>query len=376
MGCVTNTDQRIYTYGFSRVKGIGPVRMRLLQSHFGSLADAWQAEPGALMACGLETRLINALITARDHLDLNGELDHFKHTDIQVLTWDDPNYPKLLHQISDPPPVLYVRGSLSQEDEYAVGIVGTRQASVYGRQVAEMLAGDLAHSHVTVVSGMARGIDASAHLASIKSGGRTIAVLGCGVDVIYPPENRALAQDIIQHGALISDYPPGSQPDALNFPPRNRIISGLSLGVVIVEADQRSGALITADYASQQGRDVFAVPGNIFNRSSRGTNQLIHDGAKMVLSVKDVLEELNLGMVESYVAAQQVVPENDVERALIAHMSHEPVLTDELIDAVDLPTEVVTSTLAMMELKGMVRQANGTSYVLVRDESVTYGSMQ
>ena len=352
------------------------MRMRLLQSHFGSLAEAWQAEAGELLACGLETRLINALIAARTELDLGAELAHFEHTDIQVLTWDDPTYPKLLGQITDPPPVLYVRGTLSEEDEYAVGVVGTRQASVYGRQVAEMLAGDLAHSHVTVVSGLARGIDASAHQAAIKAGGRTIAVLGCGVDVIYPPENRALAQEIIQHGALISDYPPGTQPDAQNFPPRNRIISGLSLGVIIVEADQRSGALITADFATQQGRDVFAVPGNIFNRSSRGTNQLIHDGAKMVLNIKDVLEELNLGMVESYVAAQKVAPENDVERELIAHMTHEPVLTDELVAAVNLPTEVVTSTLAMMELKGMVRQANGTSYVLVRDESVPYGSIQ
>ncbi len=368
-----NTDQRLYTYGFSRVKGIGPVRMRLLQSHFGSLAAAWRADSAALAACGLESRLIQALLAARTTLDLQAELARFEHSDIQVLTWDDPPYPKLLRQISDPPPVIYVRGALSEEDEYAVGIVGTRQATVYGRQVAEMLAGDLARSHVTVVSGLARGIDASAHQAAIKAGGRTVAVLGCGVDVIYPPENRALAQEIIQRGALISDYPPGTQPDAGNFPPRNRIISGLSLGVVIVEADQRSGALITADFATQQGRDVFAVPGNIFNRSSRGTNQLIHDGAKMVLDVKDVLEELNLGMVESYVAAQKAVPENDVERSLIAHLSHEPVLTDELVHAVDLPTEVVTSTLAMMELKGMVRQANGTSYVLVRDENVIYG---
>ena len=376
MDCVANSDQRLFTYGFSRVKGIGPVRMRLLQSHFGSLAQAWQAETGELAACGLETRLINALVAAREHLDLSAELARVEQSGIQVLTWDDPTYPTLLAQISDPPPVLYVRGTLCAEDQYAVGIVGTRQATVYGRQVAEMLAGDLAHSHVTVVSGLARGIDASAHQAAIKAGGRTIAVLGCGVDMVYPPEHRALAHEIIQHGALISDYPPGTQPDAQNFPARNRIISGLSLGVIIVEADQRSGALITADFAGQQGRDVFAVPGNIFNRSSRGANQLIHDGAKMVLNINDVLEELNLGMVESYVAAQQAAPENDVERALIAHLSHEPVLTDELVHEVNLPTEVVTSTLAMMELKGMVRQANGTSYVLVREESAPYGSIQ
>jgi DNA processing protein len=160
----------------------------------------------------------------------------------------------------------------------------------------------------------------------------------------------------------------------VNFPPRNRIISGLSLGVVVVEADTRSGALITSTYAGEQGREVFAVPGNIYSKASHGTNQLIQDGAKMVLSVKDILEELNLHMVDSYVATQKVAPENDVERALMAHLCHEPVLTDELVHAVNLPTEVVTSTLALMELKGMIRQANGASYVLVRENTETYRS--
>jgi DNA processing protein len=201
-------------------------------------------------------------------------------------------------------------------------------------------------------------------------------VLGCGVDIIYPPENRGLAQQIVEQGALVSDYAPGTQPDSLNFPPRNRIISGMSLGVVVVEADERSGALITSEFALEQGREVFAVPGNIFNRSSKGTNKLIQNGAKMVLGVGDILEELNLSMVASHVAAQQIAPENDVERMLISHLSHEPVLTDELVNALNLPTEVITSTLALMELKGMVRQASGTSYVIAHEERAAYGGTQ
>ena len=367
------SNERVYTFGLSRIKGIGPMRIRLLKSYFGSLAEAWRAEPGALQTSGLEMRLISALVETRTHCDPGSELSRFEEMGIQVLTWDDAEYPRLLRQIYDPPPALYLLGTLNPEDEFAVAIVGTRRATVYGKQVAEMLANDLARSHVTIVSGLARGIDACAHMATLRAGGRTIAVLGSGVDVIYPPEHRGLAQQIKENGVIISEYPPGTQPDAINFPPRNRIISGLSLGVVVIEADQRSGALITSEYAVDQGREVFAVPGNILNKSSRGTNQLIQNGAKMVLGVKDILEELNLDMVPAYVEAQKVAPENEVERSLLTHLSHEPVQTDELVHAMNLPTEVVTSTLALMELKGLVHQASGTSYVLVREEGSPYG---
>jgi DNA processing protein len=366
------SDNKPYLLAFARVKGIGPVRLRLLQAHFGSLARAWNADMGELLAAGLDQKSIFALITARKTLSPDAELESFSHSDIKPITWDEPAYPRLLRQIDDPPPVLYVRGTLTDADAWAVGLVGTRRATVYGREVAEMLAGDLARNNITVVSGMARGIDAYSHQAAINAGGRTVAVLGCGVDVIYPPEHRKLAQQIVEHGALVSDYPPGTPPDALNFPPRNRIISGLSLGVVIVEADEKSGALITGEFALDQGREVFAVPGNIFNRSSRGTNMLIQRGAKMVLATSDVLEELNLSMVAGHVAAQAIVPESDVERQVIAKLSHEPTPTDELVHTLNLPADVVASTLALMELKGMVRQATGTSYVLAREERATY----
>jgi DNA processing protein len=369
---MSQPDNRAYVFAFSRVKGIGPVRLRMLQSYFGSLADAWAAEPGALMAAGLDTKSIHALLAARADMQPEAELARYDHGDIRAITWDDPDYPKLLRQISDPPPAIYVRGTLTEADAWAVSLVGTRHPTVYGREVAESLACELAQNHITVISGMARGIDAYAHQAAIKAGGRTVAVLGCGVDVVYPPEHRKLAQQIVEHGALVSDYPPGTQPEAMNFPPRNRIISGMSLGVVVVEADERSGALITSDFAAEQGREVFSVPGNIFNKASRGTNMLIQKGAKLVLGASDILEELNLSMVTSHVAAQEVAPENDVERLLMSRLSHDPVLTDELVQALNLPVEVVTSTLALMELKGMIRQATGTSYVIAREERISY----
>ncbi|MCS7060377.1 MAG: DNA-processing protein DprA [Anaerolineae bacterium] len=357
---------------FNRVKGIGPARLRLLLSHFGSLADAWQASPLQLAGAGLDQKSIDALVSTRQSIAPAREQDMLERTGIRALTWVDPDYPRLLRPLDDAPPVLYLRGALVDADEWAVAIVGTRRATVYGQAVAEMLAAELARNHVTVVSGMARGIDAVAHHAALDAGGRTIAVLGCGVDVVYPPEHRKLAQRIIEHGALVSDYPPGTQPEAGNFPPRNRLISGLSLGVVVVEADEQSGALITAHFAADQGRDVFAVPGNILNRSSRGANRLIQRGAKLVLDTADILEELNLGAVAEHVEAQAILPQNDAERALLARLSHEPTRADELVRELGLPAEVVTATLAMMELKGMVRQAGGTTFVLARESRPLY----
>ncbi len=365
-------DSRACLIALSHIKGIGPVRLRLLKSHFSDFAEAWNAHPSELLAAGLDQKSIFAIVEARKATQPVDELERFAAMSIDVLTWDDAAYPSLLRQITDPPPVLYIKGRLTDADAWAVSLVGTRRASIYGREVAEMLAGELARNHITIVSGMARGIDAYAHQAAIKAGGRTLAVLGCGVDIVYPPEHRKLAQDIIEHGAIVSDYPPGTEPEAMNFPPRNRIISGLSMGVVVVEADERSGALITSDFALEQGREVFAVPGNILNHSSRGTNKLIQQGAKLVMNTASILEELNLSMVSSFIEAQAVAPENDLERSLMAQLSHEPVQTDDLVNRVNLPTEVVTGTLALMELKGMVRQASGTSYVLAREERPPY----
>jgi DNA processing protein len=211
-----------------------------------------------------------------------------------------------------------------------------------------------------------------AHRACLDAGGRTIAVLGSGVDVIYPQQNTRLAAEIVERGALLSEYALGTRPEARNFPPRNRIISGLTLGTVVVEADLSSGARITAGFAAEQGREVFAVPGSIFARGSRGTNELIQQGAKMVCAVTDVLEELNLTMVSEQAQARAVIPENQTEAVLLAHLSAEPVHVDELGRALQLPIAEVTSTLALMELKGMVRQVGGMSYVVAREGGVDY----
>jgi DNA processing protein len=230
----------------------------------------------------------------------------------------------------------------------------------------------LAQAGVTVVSGLARGIDTVAHRTCLDAGGRTIAVLGCGPDVVYPSQNARLATEIIERGALVSEYALGTRPEARNFPPRNRIISGLTLGTVVVEADVGSGARITADFAAEQGRDVFAVPGSIFVKGSRGTNELIQQGAKMVCNVADILAELNLTMVSQQAQARAIIPENETEALLLDHLSAEPLHVDTLGRSVRLPIAQVTSTLALMELKGMVRQVGGMSYVLAREGGIDY----
>ena len=269
--------------------------------------------------------------------------------------------------------MLYVKGKLTYDDEWSLAVVGTRRASAYGKEVTRAFVGDLVRNKITIVSGLARGIDAEAHRAALEAGGRTIAVLGCGIDMIYPPEHDKLAQTIIEHGALVTEYPVGTKPDAVNFPPRNRIISGLSLGVLLVEGDETSGAIITADFALEQDREVFAVPGNIFRRESRGPNRLIRESrAKSVMRVQDILEELNLTMVAEHAEARAVVPDNETEATLLRYLSADPIHVDELRQQSGLPIAQVSSTLALMELKGLVRQSGGMNYVLARDSTIRY----
>jgi len=361
-----------YWIGFSKVQGIGATRLRALLDYFGDLETAWHAGAEDLQRSGLDRRSLANLVRMRDSLNLDAELNKLDRLGVRALTWDDPGYPRNLRQVYNPPPLLYVRGSLEKRDEWAVAIVGTRQASAYGKEAARVFGAGLARVGVTVISGLARGIDAEAHRACLEAGGRTMAVLGSGVDIVYPQQHTRLAAEIMEHGALVSEYPLGTQPQAANFPPRNRIISGMSLGTIVVEADVSSGALITSGFAAEQGREVFAIPGSIFAKSSRGTNQLIQRGAKLVASVTDVLEELNLTMVSEQAQAQAVLPENETEAVLLQHISAEPVHVDELGRAVSLPIAQVSSTLALMELKGMVRQVGGMHYVLAREGRAPY----
>jgi DNA processing protein len=367
-----SADDLRYWVGFNKVPGIGAARQQTLRQHFGDLETAWTAPVDALRQSGLDRRSLESLIKVRDHLDLDGELEKLEQAGVQVLTLDDADYPRHLQEAYNAPPLLYVRGRIESRDEWAVAVVGTRRASVYGKEAARMVGSGLAQAGVTVVSGLAQGIDTVAHRACLEAGGRTLAVLGCGVDVVYPAQNARLAAEIVERGALVSEYALGTRPDARNFPPRNRIISGLTLGTVVVEGDLGSGALITAGFAAEQGREVFAVPGNVFARNSRGTNHLIQQGAKMVCQVSDVLEELNLTMVSEQAQARAVIPENETEALLLKHLSAEPAHVDELSRSVELPISQVTSTLALMELKGMIRQVGGMSYVVVREAGIDY----
>jgi DNA processing protein len=365
-------DPRMYWVGFNMVKGIGAVRFKALLSAFGSAEAAWDASPQALLEAGLSRKIVEGFQRLRKGVSLEQVQQRLQALSVQLLTWDDEAYPHHLKEIDQPPPVIYERGTLKPEDDWAVAIVGTRKVTAYGRQVAEEVASALARSGVTIVSGLARGVDSISHQAAINAGGRTLAVLGNGVDLVYPPENRKLAAQIMEHGALVSDYPIGTQPDGQNFPPRNRIISGLSLAVIIIEAGLTSGALITASFAAEQGRDVFAVPGNINAPQSQGTNRLIRDGAQPLLSPQDVLETLNLNMVTEHQAVRSVLPSDPVEARLYGLLSHEPKHVDDIRAQAGMPIETVSATLAMMELKGMVRQVGGMNYVAVRETPATY----
>ena len=362
-----------YWVAFNRTPGVGAAKIRALIDHFGSLQAAWQADAAEWKAAGLDRRAIDSLRATRSTLDLDAELDRVAACGARVLTWDSPEYPPLLQAIPDAPPLLYAKGELRQADrQWAVAIVGTRRATAYGRQAAEMLAGDLARSGVTIVSGLARGIDAAAHWAALKAGGRTLGVMACGIDQVYPAEHARLAAQIAERGALLTETPVGSPPEASNFPARNRIISGLALAVIVVEAGEHSGALITADRALEQGRDVFAVPGGIFSRTSAGTNRLILEGATLARSAEDVLEALNLRMVAQQAEAQAAITQDPIETAMLKTISHEPTHIDDIVRSMNMPVPQVSSVLAMMELKGLVRQVGGMNYVLAREGRAEY----
>jgi DNA processing protein len=365
-------EHHIYWVALNRVKGIGAVRLRALLDHFGDARAAWEAQPGALAAAGLTPLLIDSLVDVRSNLDLARLAEDLEKHQIQVLTWQDEAYPRRLADIDQAPPVLYVRGELQPDDEWAVAVVGTRRISRYGRQVAEELGAFLAQQGITVVSGLARGVDGVTHQAALNAGGRTLAVMAHGLDTIYPNEHRGLAERIMQHGALISDYGVGVPPDSLNFPPRNRIISGLSIATVVVEAGQTSGALITADFAVEQGREVFMVPGNIYAPSSKGTNRYIQQGAQPLLTFDELLQVLDLTQITQQKSARVVLPENSTEALLFGLLGHEPLHINEIGALAEMPIHQVSSALALMELKGLVRQVGGMSYVAARELPAEY----
>ncbi len=359
-------DDKAYWIALTQVTGIGAVRFAALLELCGSAQAAWRASVQQMRGAGLDRRAVENLLEARRQVDPARELARVERAGVQALTLEDDAYPENLREIDFPPPVLYVSGALQAVDDWAVAIVGTRRASAYGREVAQRLAAELTQHGVTVVSGLALGVDAVAHGAAMEAGGRTIAVLGSGLDQVYPARNRGLATQMIAgSGAVVSEYALGVRPEARNFPPRNRIISGLSRAVIVVEAGTRSGALITAKFAAEQGRDVLAVPGNILHAGSVGCNELIREGATPLLTVDDVLERLDIERQQAQRSVRQSVPAEPQEAQILQHLSADPSHVDEIVRQSALPSSQVNSLLTLMELKGLVRQVNAMQYVRV-----------
>lgn len=348
------------------VPGIGPVLFRQLVQRFGSPGRALGASLRELCSLpNIDEKRARAILAAAELPLERGRPSLLKKQGVTVLTYRDPGYPPRLLGIYDYPPLLYVRGRLTETDDLAVAVVGSRRAGSYGRRTAERIAFGLAQRGVTVVSGLARGIDSQAHRGALTGGGRTLAVLGSGIDVIYPPENRALAEQIVQSGAVISEFPLGTKPEAGHFPRRNRIISGLSRGVVVVVAEVRSGALLTANFALDQGREVFAVPGNIDYPGSQGPHLLIQEGAKLVQDVEDILEELQ---VPGRPLPREMPgePGHDLsteEKKLLDILTDQPAPVDHLILRSGFQPSETLALLFSLELKGFIQQLSGKRFV-------------
>jgi len=341
-------------------------RLWSLVEHFGSPRAAWEASVKDLSTTpGWGDERVNGLAERRSQLDPQKEAGKLDSMGINYVCHSDNGYPVNLLEIYDPPPVIFYKGKLRATDKLSVAIVGTRKPSPYGLVVAEKLAKDLTALGITITSGMARGIDTAAHQGALAEGGRTIAVLGCGPDVVYPRENKKLMEQIINHGAVVSEFPPGTQPEAWRFPVRNRIISGLSQATLVVEAAERSGALITADFALEQGRDVMAVPGNVVNPLSRGPHRLIKQGARLIEGASDVLDELGM---EKLFPAQTSEGEGKMkmsceEETLYGLLSLNPVSLDELIMRSSFLPQKAMAALMYLEIKGLTRQLPGKFYI-------------
>lgn len=347
--------------------GIGPAKVQALQAYFGSLSAALSATSSQLQAVqGIGPKVAKTIVSA-SQLDVQRELDHCRDFGIQILSRSCDGFPELLREIPDPPTLLFVKGEILPCDELAVAIVGTRHATHYGKKQAERFGYELAKAGFTIASGLARGIDAAAHRGAIKANGRTIAFLGGGVSKIYPPEHQDLAAEVAESGAIVSESAPLVSPIAGAFPQRNRLITGVSLGVVIVEAAARSGALISARMAMEQNREVFALPGQIDNPVARGVNSLIRDGATLVQSVDDVIEQLGPLRKPLQVSEEKTVLQpaeltlNEQEQQVLQHIDLAPMSLDTLVARSKLPVHRILSTLSILEMKRLIVRTNGTT---------------
>ena len=360
-------QEYFFWLALSLVPGVGSILMKRLLDDFKTPEAVFKASKKHLLSVeGLGEKVALEILKGPLDKRVRRELSLIEKAKVKLLAITDEHYPKRLREIYDPPPLLYMRGGLQKEDELAVAMVGSRKTNPYGRMMTEKISQELVRQGVSIVSGMARGIDAVAHWGALSGGGRTIAVLGCGVDVVYPKENRNLFSKIMEHGAILSEFPMGSPPEGAHFPRRNRIISGLSLGVVVVQAGIKSGSLITAGYALDQGKDVFAVPGVVGTEGSRGTHQLIKQGAKLVESSEDILEEIlprwtrGEGKLLEGETRGPDLPEE--ENVLYRLLSENPLPIDVLIRESSFDPGKVSSLLLNLELKGLISQWHGKCF--------------
>ena len=356
-----------YWLSWNKISDIGPKRFYKLLECFGSIDAAWQAKSGEISkVLNLSSNIATRIFEEKNNIIPEQELDLILKYKVNVLTIEDGLYPENLKTIHYPPPVLYFKGTIVESDKNSISIVGTRKATYYGKMAAEKLSKDLVLAGLTIISGMARGIDTAAHKGALSVNGRTIAVLGCGVDHMYPPENRRLAQEIQESGAIISEFPLSTLPERQNFPRRNRIISGLSLGTVVVEAAEKSGALITADFALEQGREVFAIPGNINSPLSNGAHNLIKQGAKLVDNYQDILEEIHIALPQK-TAENEMVKENtsltEEEKTIYQIITKEPIQIDEIIGVSKLSAGKVSEILLNLELKDLIKEIEGKRFI-------------
>jgi len=367
---MNNTELK-YWLSINRIPNVGPVTIKKLWETFGSIKSAWEADEKSIYKIeGISKPAVKSFLEERHKIALDEELDLMTRKGINVFTLEDEGYPSNLMNIYDPPPVLYANGKILGEDKKAIAIVGTRKASHYGKETARKLAYELSSIGFTIVSGLAAGIDTFAHKGALEANGRTLAIFGTGVDVVYPSTNKSLANEILSSGALVSEFPMGMGPEKGTFPRRNRVISGLSLGVVVVEGHYDSGAMITAKYALDQGREVFAVPGNVGLDQSKGPHWLIKQGAKLIESVEDVLDELNMVLPEKGVPKMATKKTKDYsnlpaeEQRIIKALSSEPKYIDNISAESGLSISEVSSRLMMLEVKKIIRQLPGKMFVL------------
>ena len=348
---------------------LSPTAARALIERFGGPEAVFEASESELAAVECLTEKSRAKVLSPIPAAIERDLQLIEEMGVALILITSGDYPVNLKQIYDPPVLLYSRGRLVESDKMAVAIVGSRRATPYGLSIAEKIARDLAGCGLTIVSGGARGVDTAAHKGALAASGRTIAFLGCGVDVGYPAENRKLYDVIAENGAVLSEFPFGATPELWRFPPRNRLISGMSLGVLICQSPAASGALITAGYAAEQGKDVYAVPGNVDDDRNRGCHALIKDGAKLVECADDILSELGLRQADEEGTRQLALPieslKNENERKIAALLSLEPLQVDEIIEKTGLPAPLVAGTLTILEMKNVARRVPGNAYVRV-----------